>query len=366
MIEFSCKHFGSCGGCFYDKIGSTPYKELKKQLVKKDLQSVFDSRIIDNVDFIWLDKYSRRKSTFHIDCNNKLGFFASRSKKIIKIDECLICNKEILALKTKIEEFLKSLPAKLFTKAIITNFDNGLDLVFKITQELTFSQSQKLINFAKTQNINISYQINDGDFLPIILNRSNQINIANYQLDLASNIFIQATKEGLTEIDKIIKEQIFSVSKSKNLKIADIYTGFGAYSFTASNLAQNITAFEGSLDMIKILKNNIAKHNLNHKIQAQNRDLFQSPITHKELNKFDLIIINPPRNGATPQIKETVKSNIKNIIYISCNPKTFAFDSKILLDSGFKIKKLTILDQFIGSKHLEIVGVFSFKHIAKH
>ncbi len=357
MKENNCKHFGECGGCVFDKIGDEAYQKAKIDLVKKDLAKTFDQKTIEQSDFIWINKYSRRKAIFHINHQNKLGFFAKKSKNIVEISQCLICEVEIFALKNKIEEFLSSFPQKLFIKATITKFDNGLDLVLSLAKELNFTQNQKLINFAKTQNINLSYQINDGDFLPIFIARANQIYINNHKLDLTSDIFIQATKKGLEVITNKIRQELI-LRQIKDLKIADIYAGFGAYNFAITDLAQKITAFEGSQEMIKILKQNLAKNNLNNKIQAINRDLFNQPILSKELNNFDFIIINPPRNGATPQIKEIVKSKVKNLIYISCNPKTFTFDSKILLENGFKAQELTILDQFIGSNHSEILVKF--------
>ena len=89
------------------------------------------------------------------------------------------------------------------------------------------------------------------------------------------------------------------------------------------------------------------------------RDLYKAPLKSHELQSFDTAIINPPRNGALPQIKELAKSDVQKIIYVSCSPTTFERDSKSLLGAGFKLNSLTPIDQFLWSKHLELVGVFS-------
>jgi tRNA/tmRNA/rRNA uracil-C5-methylase (TrmA/RlmC/RlmD family) len=85
--------------------------------------------------------------------------------------------------------------------------------------------------------------------------------------------------------------------------------------------------------------------------------LYGDPLTAKELDEFDNVIINPPRNGAEPQIKNIAKSKIKSLQYISCNPQTFARDAKNLIDLNYKIIKIFALDQFYSTlpSHLDIL-----------
>jgi 23S rRNA (uracil1939-C5)-methyltransferase len=218
---------------------------------------------------------------------------------------------------------------------------------------LGFPQTQKLTNFAKEQNLNISYRVKTH-VTPIFLARKNQIFYPNFKINLDSDIFIQATKSGLQSIIKIIRNFL---EQNKNIKnIADIYAGFGAYTFAIQDLAKEISAFEGEEKMIALINKNAAANNL-AKIKSSTRDLFLDPIRASELKKFELAIINPPRNGAAPQISEISKSSLKNVIYVSCNPESFKRDAEILIDSGFKITNLTALDQFYSTKHLELVAI---------
>ena len=65
------------------------------------------------------------------------------------------------------------------------------------------------------------------------------------------------------------------------------------------------------------------------------------------------------RAGAQAQIQILAQTDIPRIVYVSCSPQTFARDAAILVQCGYKLEKLTIVDQFIWSPHTEIVGVFS-------
>ena len=109
--------------------------------------------------------------------------------------------------------------------------------------------------------------------------------------------------------------------------------------------------------MINSIKNNSFKSSIN----AVKRDLFNQPLTNKELDNFDGIVINPPRNGAENQCKFIYKSSLKKIVYVSCNLDTFMRDTKLFVDK-YKLEKLYLVDQFYMSKHFEVIGVFNLKN----
>ena len=113
--------------------------------------------------------------------------------------------------------------------------------------------------------------------------------------------------------------------------------------------------------MVDSINKNAAANNFASKLKAEAEDLFSCPVVKRTLDKLDLAIINPPRNGASPQVLEIAKSTLKNVIYVSCNPESFTRDAKILIDSGFTITKLTALDQFYSTKHLELIAIFQKK-----
>lgn len=347
--ESPCPYFPICGGCDFLDLDEENYRKLKRENFEQDLHK---SKNSTEVEWIWISPHSRRKIIFQIDKKNRLGFFSKKTIDLIEIDECFVAEKEISKLIPSLKKFLKNQEQNFFSQASITLFDNGLDLVLTVQKEPDFLQTKKITDFAKEQNLNISYRFKN-QLTPIFLGRKNQIFYPDFKLDLDSEIFIQATKSGLDSIIKIIKSEI-----GLNESITDLYAGFGAYSFAILDVTKHVTAFEGDQKMVDLINKNAIKNNLSNKIKAEARDLFSIPITKRELKHFDLAIINPPRNGASPQISEISKSSLKRLIYVSCNPQSFWRDAKILIDSGFKITKLFALDQFYGTNHLELISVF--------
>ena len=76
-----------------------------------------------------------------------------------------------------------------------------------------------------------------------------------------------------------------------------------------------------------------------------------------ELKKIDGAVFDPPRAGAQEQSQELAKSGVAKIAAVSCNPVTLARDLAILIDSGYRLKSVTPIDQFIYTPHVEAVAL---------
>lgn len=76
-------------------------------------------------------------------------------------------------------------------------------------------------------------------------------------------------------------------------------------------------------------------------------------------NKIHTIMLDPPRAGIAPKtLNKVIALNAKQIVYISCNPATQARDAKTLEDAGYALEKLSLVDQFPHTSHIEAVALF--------
>ena len=84
-----------------------------------------------------------------------------------------------------------------------------------------------------------------------------------------------------------------------------------------------------------------------------------SPDTSMKSEKIDEVIFNPPRKGIDEKVLNVLKENrVPSLVYISCNPSTFARDAKILDDLGYKLEKIASVDMFSQTHHIEVVAKF--------
>ncbi len=68
-----------------------------------------------------------------------------------------------------------------------------------------------------------------------------------------------------------------------------------------------------------------------------------------------MALVDPPRSGLKGFVESIIKMNLKNILYISCYPEAMSAELSHFLNAGFRVKSVTIVDQFPQSDHMEVV-----------
>ena len=156
-----------------------------------------------------------------------------------------------------------------------------------------------------------------------------------------------------------------STTQTSNLRVLDAYCGTGTIGLCLAHAAeaQGVNLLLTGVDQVE---NNIqmARRNArNNKLEAEficdDATRYMQALA-KDGQNFDVIILDPPRAGSTPAfLKATAQLAQKKIVYVSCNVVTQARDLKVLLDSGFAIERVTPVDMFPHTKHVECVVVLS-------
>ena len=159
--------------------------------------------------------------------------------------------------------------------------------------------------------------------------------------------------------------QTVTSAQAGNLRVLDAYCGTGTIGLCLAHAAQaqGINLLLTGVDQVE---NNIqmARRNArNNKLQAEficdDATRYMQALA-KDGQNFDVIILDPPRAGSTPAfLKATAQLAQKKIVYVSCNVVTQARDLKVLLDSGFAIERVTPVDMFPHTKHVETVVLMS-------
>ena len=144
----------------------------------------------------------------------------------------------------------------------------------------------------------------------------------------------------------------------KKPKVIDLFSGCGTLSLPLLDQAARLLAVEQSESALAALKSGANAAGLGGRVTVKARNLFDAPLITHELAGFDMAILDPPRRGAAAQCQMLAKADIAKIAMVSCNPASFARDSSILVNAGFKLDWVQVVDQFLFSNHLEIVGAF--------
>src|SRR5690606_32235630 len=118
-------------------------------------------------------------------------------------------------------------------------------------------------------------------------------------------------------------------------RIVDLFAGCGTFSLPLAARAE-VHAVEGDEAMIAALDKGWRMAKGLKPVTTEVRDLDRQPLLPDELDRFDAVVIDPPRAGAEAQIAEIARSQVRLVAAVSCNPVSFARDARALTEAGFR------------------------------
>lgn len=348
-----CRHFGACGGCLLQHWQRSAYENWKRACIIEKLQAV---GLNTKVHPLFSCKvHERRTVTFSaaIHPEKLLGYNRYREHNIVNIVECPIIHEEIVALLPFLKVLHVTINALKKIRIKVNLLDNGIDVAFMDVPSLSEAQRQACIKHVLTAPI-LRLSVNDE----IIIEKEKPfLHYGKAIVHLPPGAFLQATKKAESYMVERILQHL---KKAKNT--LDLFAGAGAFSFPLAE-RMHVHAIENDNAAYSALLRAATHKPLGLKsVRCEKRDLFQRPLTAKELAAYDGLVFDPPRAGAQEQAKEIAKSNLKYVVAVSCNPETFVRDVKILCDGGYHLEEIFPIDQFLWSPHCEIVAFLSKRH----
>ena len=355
-----CPHFSKCGGCALQHMNEKDYTEFKKSIVTQHLQTQgLDPFVVEEP--VILKAGQRRRTNMDIRKKNDrvfLGYHQLKSHAVMNIGPCPVLDPQIEALLNPFAQCLNQVLEN-FQKAkiFITNTDTGIDLSFEIQEvkALTENQRSLLKQFSEENDLS-RFMFKYRKTQDVLHEREKPyVLIDGVKVDIEPWSFLQSS----IKADEQLTQWVMDAVPENTIQIYDLFCGRGTFTFPLSKKAP-VTGIE--LDQHALNALNTANDHLGNSrraITTNQQNLFENPVKAQQLNKADVVVIDPPRAGAGAQCIEIAKSSVKTVIYVSCNPETFAKDCTVLTDAGYDLKKVHLLDQFIYTPHLEVVGIFT-------
>jgi 23S rRNA (uracil1939-C5)-methyltransferase len=348
-----CPHFGICGGCAVQHWETNAYRDWKRGLVVEALrQAGIEAPVADLID---AHGDGRRRAVFHARRGThdvlEVGFAAARAHHVIPIDRCPILAKGLdgaLKAAWAIAELLSPLRKPLDIQATAT--DTGLDVDVRGSGPLTATATTALARLTAAHNL--ARLTRHGEL--VAQARPPAIRVGPTTVLLPPAAFLQATAEGERVLARLVSEICAGAKPKKG--IADLFAGIGPFALRLAEQTRVTAADDDEAALAALLRASNASGL--KPVTTERRDLFKNPFLAAELNCFDAVVFDPPRQGAQAQSREIAASRVPVIAAVSCNPGTFARDARILRDGGYQLMSVTPVDQFRYSAHVELVARF--------
>jgi 23S rRNA (uracil1939-C5)-methyltransferase len=350
-----CPHFGSCGGCTLQHLDDDAYAAWKR----RQLEIALGRRGFADIEIAPLVRahpQERRRADFGAARTGEslaIGFHAYRSGALVDMLDCAVLDPALVTLLPALREHLRGLLAdRQSAGLLVTRTESGLDLLIDRVPPLDRVQREAIAAFATTHDIARAAWRRASETPEILVQRRiPHVRFGDVAVDIPPGAFLQATASGEGAIVAAVRAGVAGARR-----IADLFAGCGTLTFPLAAQAR-VHAVEGARDLATALSA-AANRSRATRITVETRDLNRRPLLADELNAFDAVVFDPPRDGAAVQAAEIARSQVEKVVGVSCNPATFARDTRILADAGFKLVRVTPIDQFLWSPHLEAVGVF--------
>jgi 23S rRNA (uracil1939-C5)-methyltransferase len=356
-----CSHFSVCGGCAVQHVSEESYRAWKYSLVGDALaHRGIDPAMVRQVvpGRVGL----RRRTRLHARLTARgavLGYLTVRSHRIVPVSECPVLVPAIVDFFEPLRALLtKSLSRGQEAEIAVTLCGTGLDVSIAMGKSLQLAEREKLVSFADANNLaRLSWQPLQrgkvGELETVIRRLPPTIAYAGINVEIPPDAFVQATAEG----EAALRDAVLA-STAGSRRVADLYAGCGAFSLPVATAGIHVTAIDSAADQIASLENAARHAMLGEFVRTETRDLNRRPLMPEELKVFDSVILDPPRAGAMVQAKLVADSAVPTVVYVSCNPASFARDARILIDGGYDLRVVTPVDQFLFSPHIELVAIF--------
>ena len=348
-----CAHARTCGGCLMQHASDAFVAGWKAEIVRSALSG--QGLAADLLPIRTSLPRSRRRATIaarRTKTGAMLGFHARASEMLVAVPQCQLLHPDLVAGFPALEALVKIGGSRSGEVSLtITQSSGGLDVSVAGGKPIESGLAMELARVVETFGLARLTWNGEGVALRTMpMQRFGRALVAP-----PPGAFLQATADGEAAL---LDAVIAAVGPAR--RIVDLFAGSGTFSIPLSEKAE-VHAAEGDAAMIAAMEKGWRQAEGLRRLTAEARDLFRRPLEPDEFKGVDAVVIDPPRAGAEAQVGTLAKAGVPVIAYVSCNPVTFARDAKVLVQAGYTLASVQVVDQFRWSSHVELVGKFELR-----
>ena len=349
-VQPGCAHYASCGGCSLMHGSDAFVARWKAQMVETALAAHGIAAEIGGV--ATSPERSRRRAVLSGRRTKKgvtLGFHGRASDQIVDIADCQLLRPKITQALPALREMVAAGGSRGAEIGLtVTDGPAGLDVAVTGAKPLDPALSVQLTAIMERADL---ARLHWGD--ESLTRRAPVQVMGRARVTPPPGAFLQATAEGEAALLAVIRKSLQGASR-----IVDLFAGCGTFTLPLAASAE-VHAVEGLAEPLAALDAGWRATPGLHRVTTETRDLSARPLLPEELRRFDAALIDPPRTGAAAQAAQLAASDLSRVAWVSCDPVTFARDAKTMLDAGWQMGRIFVVDQFRWSPHVETVTSFT-------
>ena len=324
-----CPYFGRCGGCHYQHAPYEMQLGAKRAILEEALRRLGKLEPPEDIEVIAAEPWGYRNRTqLHIE-GRQIGFREARSHKLCAIDRCPISSPKLNETIATLNEMVRDRRWPRFVRSL---------------EVFTDEERVQLNVVDTTQPVARRFFDWCAEKIPGLVTGA-----LDYggRFRVSSNAFFQVNR---LLVDRLVTA---AVQDSRGETAVDLYAGVGLFALEMAAAFREVIAVESGSGAVRDLEFNAGRAGRGNIRAEQNT----TEAYLESLDKApDLVLLDPPRAGLGKGVVERL-SELKPqaITLVACDPTTLARDLAGLVAAGYRIRKLTLIDLFPQTYHLETI-----------
>ncbi|VAX31722.1 RNA methyltransferase, TrmA family [hydrothermal vent metagenome] len=333
----ACPVFGICGGCHYQYIAGHRQVSMKEEVVLDCIERIGKTALSLDSSLISSPWHYRKRAQFKVSADGRIGFYRTLSHDVVEFEKCLLLSPEINTFLEKI----KSVGVPSGVKEIHVQSGDILLAAVKGDRVDTGIAAERLRDAGVS---GISFENGTVDGVEQIC-----LDLNGYHYMVSPKSFFQVNWELNNKLLSVISSFVSSIRPEK---VVDLYCGAGNFSIPLSPFAGEIVGVEENPFSCRDGRENIELNRIG------NIRLVNKRVEDFDIGKgTDMIILDPPRAGLTKRVLRGItEASPSWLVYVSCNPSTFARDIERLKEH-YVPDSVRVIDMFPQTYHIEVLGI---------
>ncbi len=364
-VEPACAAANVCGGCSFQHMSPEAQLAFKHELLASEFSSFPPAEWLPPVQDSSLHYRSKaRLGVRFVEKKGRVlvGFREKMKPYIAETGSCSILRRPVSDLLEPLAELVGQLRQPGSVPQIeVAVGDVETALVIRHLEPLDDDELHSMEEFARTRELQLYLQPGNLQSVyrlyPVEGPERLYYRLPNQELELAFHpLDFTQVNHGINQ--KMVDLAVSLLAAEKRDRVLDAFCGIGNFSLPLARTAGFVTGLEGSSASVERARENAVRNTMTN-TAFHEMDLFAGSLEFIDSLEFNKVLVDPPRSGAEALCEKLASGNLERLVYVSCNPGTLARDTKILVDRGFELERLGIIDMFPHTTHVESIALLT-------
>jgi len=362
-----CAHFGICGGCSLQHLSPPAQLETKQRQLLDNLERI--GRVIpERVTAplrgpAWAYRRRARLGVKYVHKKGRVlaGFREREKPYIADIQRCEILPEPLAALPQKLAALVETLEIReRLPQVEVACGDADTALVFRVLQPPGALDIEKIAAFGAALGVQIFLQTGGLDTVRPLRadypSLSYAVDEGRVVVEFGPVDFIQVNREVNASMVAAAMELLMPTPDDT---VLDLFCGLGNFTLPLARRAKRVVGVEGDAALVAKAAANAGLNGIGNAVFFKENLFEPAQFGPWSDDRYDLVLLDPPRAGASALLPRMVHWRPRRVVYISCHPGSLARDAEILVHTyGFKLTCAGVMDMFPHTTHVESIAVF--------